>query len=210
MPSKFFPKGVLKVPWERLGPSWGRLGRLGASWGVLGASWDRPGPSGKRPGTPWDPKRLSKTSPREIKKHWFSLCFSRFSCSRASLQSTWLKMASLAVLKPSWTHPGAILGRLARILGRLEAVLERPGAVLDLPRTSQNGLKIDRKSDRKSKPSWGTLGSEKPLKTNKKTRFYKPGVNKGTGSAFSEASRPHLGTRFDTMRLAVTRGIVFG
>ena len=79
-------------------------------------------------------------------------------------------MASLAVLKPFWTHPGAILGRLARILGRLGAVLERPGAVLDLPRTSQNGLKIDRKSDRKSNPSWGTLGTEKPLKPNKKTR----------------------------------------
>ena len=119
-------------------------------------------------------------------------------------------MASLAVLKPSWTHPGAILGRLARILGRLEAVLERPGAVLDLPRTSQNGLKIDRKSDRKSNPSWGTLGSEKPLKTNKKQGFINLVLTREREARSVKPCASHLGTKFDTMRLAVTRGIVFG
>ena len=117
-----------------LGPSWVILaacgGVLNQSCGVLGASWGHLGASSGRLGASCGQLGVHKATERQTKKPYFSLCFSILLRSEAFLKPTWLNMASLTVLVPSWAHLGAVAGHLGGVLGPSWPVLGRLVAFL--------------------------------------------------------------------------------
>ena len=133
---------VSKASWASLGSilgaSWARLGRLGV---VLGASWGRLGDvlwaSWSVLGTFW-----------ETKKPYFSIVFSMFLRSSASLAQTCLSFRLEGVLGASWEHLGRVLGPSWTVMVASWGVLWLSWGVLwaswgrlGLPKSSQDRSK---------------------------------------------------------------------
>ena len=84
------------------------------------------------------PPRHPQTPPREAKKHCFSLVFSRFLLSHASLEPPWLNMATPTPTKLPKTHPR----RTQDAPRRPKTPTRRPKTTQDAPKTLQKQLKM--------------------------------------------------------------------
>ena len=82
------------------------------------------------------------------------------------LGASWRRLgASWRVLGASWARLSASWARLGTPFGARQRYPMGPRDVL-------YAIKIDQKTNRKSKPSWTPLGSEKPCKTNEKNNIF--------------------------------------